>query len=1263
MKWPVKWLARLFAAALSLLIVLALFALLIAGSEWGLRWAYNTAAPLIPGELSIAELDGRLLGPLRVRGLHYRQQDTEIELDELNLNWSPGELFKALLHIDSLSVRGLTVHYAAGESQPDAPPIRLPDIRLPLNIRIDQAELNTLRLQARGQDSAFEITSATLSAGWDQDRGRIQKLSVVMPRYRLSATGDVTPQGDYPLDIELEWQAEIAELGRWTGAGRLHGTLDELQVQQRLTAPVQAALTGRLSAPLEALSWDANLSAPDFDLRAINRAWPELTVGGDLRSRGQLKGLETQITGTLRTAQRELRATHELDLHYGADALDITRLHSTLAGGGALTLRGRLQALSTQPRAELKGEWRGLRWPLNGAPLVQSAKGDFTLAGTQQNYALGARADITGKDIPAGQWRVRAQGTPEQIVIPELQAALLDGRLRAKGDVRWQPALQWHASWQAEGINPGRQWPDWPGALDSKGSAEGELRDGLHNVRVELPQLNGILLEQTFTASAAAALHGTDLTLSRFELRSGGNSVSASGSVAEQWDARWTISADDLAALLPEAGGGFQGGGQVSGPRDTPLLTSSLIGTHLSFKTYRAEQVQLVMSVDTAGVLPSALEVEVEKLGIDKLLFDHAFLRADGTTEQHTLQAALRGAPGRFETRLSGTYLESRWRASITQLHIEHPLSGPWSLQSPAALHAALNGAGLDDALCLRQNAASVCVEGQWDKEQGWRAQARARDLPLSLAQRALPPNALVKGEIDADAEAQAGLDGMMTGRVAVQLGDGMVSQVLSNREKSLDIAYRNGHLNAELARERLRFDLKLDLEEGGSLAAALGAERAALPAPVGGGERDLPNALSGQVQADIRDLSVLPLFVPAVENTQGQLKIDMRLAGSLAQPGLTGTIQLENGAAELPALGLRASEAQATLTALGREHFKVEASVRSGKGTLNLRGDTQRQAQDGWRTTLTVSGQDVEVIHTAEMHIIASPDMRLSLLKNRVDLEGELTIPEANIQPRELSGAVSVSDDVVIMSEEGPPAPESRWQIYSKLRIRLGDFVRFNGFGLRAKLAGEIALSDAPQQPTSAKGELRVVEGEYRAYGQELTIERGRLLFFGGPVDNPGLDVRAVRHVEDVTAGLLVRGTLKSPQVSLFSEPAMAETDALSYLLLGRPVSQATTSEGEQMQGAAAALGLFGGGFLATQLGRQFGIDDVRVESGGGFGTGAIVVRHYLSPKLYVSYGLGLFENFNVFVMRYQISKLWTLQAESGTYSSADLLYTLERD
>lgn len=1254
-----KWLARLFATGLTLVTALILFGLVIAGTEWGLQWTYRTAVMLLPGQLSIAELHGRLLGPLRLRGLRYRHQDTEIELERLDLDWSPGELTDRLLHIHSLTVHNLTVNYAGTSDEPPT----LPDIHLPFRLRIDQARLSALHLQKRGQATAFELTSAALSTRWERDRGHIQRLEVEGPTYRLSASGDLTPQGDYPLDLQVQWRFDAAEYGLWEGAGRLHGDAKRLQVEQQLASPVTASLSGQISSPLSGLTWDADLSAADFNLRAIHSGWPDLRVGGQLHGSGQEQ--EVRVTGRLRTTQKDLRLSHDLDLGYnGADILTIHRLHSVLGNtASAVTVRGRI-TLGQEIYADLNGRWNALRWPLANGPQVQSAQGRFTVTGTPKKYALKLQGGVSGKDIPTGQWRITAQGTPERLIFSDVQADILAGRLRGQGEVQWKPGLSWRADWQARDIDPGRQWPAWPGALNFAGHAEGRQRNGVHDLSVDIPAVAGTLLDHPFTGTAAAAMHGTEITLSRFQVQSGENKVNVHGTLGEQWDGRWEVTANNLAALLPGSGGTFQGGGQVSGPRRAPVLTSSLIGTHLSFGAYRAEQVQLVMSVDSSGTQPSALEVQAENLGIDQLEFEHALLRADGNTEQHTLRAAVSGAPGRFEIELSGGYLDSLWRGTVARLDVDHKLSGAWSLQTPAPLRGDPAAGNVQlDSLCLRQDTGQICASAQWDKQQGWRAQAGARGLPLSVAQRILPPGAIISGEFDLDAQAQADQSGFITGRVDARLGAGAISQAASARENNIGLSYKNGRIGGELDREALRLDLQLDLDDGGHVAGAFDVRREALPKPIGGGADAAPDSLRGQASADLRDLSVLPLFIPALENTQGIINGNLRLAGSLAEPKLTGSLRLEKGSADLPGLGIHVKDTRITLEAHGRDHFSIDASLQSPQGSLSLRGESRRLATGDWQTKLNAVGKDVEIMNTSERRIIASPDIHLSVLGHRVDLEGEITIPEAHIRPRQLSGAVSVSDDVVIVSPQGPSAQKNSWQIHSQVRIRLGDFVRFEGFGLRARLAGDIVLVDAPQQPTTARGELRVIEGEYRAYGQELTIERGRLMFFGGPVDNPGLDVRAVRHVEEVTAGLLVRGTLKAPQVTLFSEPAMAETDALSYLLLGRPVSQASTAEGEEMYGAAAALGLFGGGFLATQLGRQFGIDDVRLEAGGGYGEGALVIRHYLSPKLYVSYGLGLFENFNVFVVSYQINRLWTLQAESGTHSSADLLYTIERD
>ena len=94
----------------------------------------------------------------------------------------------------------------------------------------------------------------------------------------------------------------------------------------------------------------------------------------------------------------------------------------------------------------------------------------------------------------------------------------------------------------------------------------------------------------------------------------------------------------------------------------------------------------------------------------------------------------------------------------------------------------------------------------------------------------------------------------------------------------------------------------------------------------------------------------------------------------------------------------------------------------------------------------------------------------------------------------------------------------------------------------------------------------------------------------------------------------------------------------------------------------AALALGLAGGDTLARTVGDRFGLDEVRVESNDTGDEASLVVGTYLSPKLYVSYGVGLMDSLNTLNLRYQLSNRWQLEVESGEYQGADLFYTIER-
>ena len=201
---------------------------------------------------------------------------------------------------------------------------------------------------------------------------------------------------------------------------------------------------------------------------------------------------------------------------------------------------------------------------------------------------------------------------------------------------------------------------------------------------------------------------------------------------------------------------------------------------------------------------------------------------------------------------------------------------------------------------------------------------------------------------------------------------------------------------------------------------------------------------------------------------------------------------------------------------------------------------------------------------------------------------------------------------------------------------------------------------------PTTGTGELNVVQGTYTAYGRQLTIDHGRLLFNGGLIDNPALDARASRHLEEQSVGVDVRGTLRKPELRLYSDPPLSQSDALAYLLIGRPVGSLSGGEQAELADTTRQIGISGAGFLAQQVGRRIGtevgIEEVGMGEENREERTALFIGKYLSPKLYIGYGVGLFETVNTWRVRYFLTPRLLLQAESGREHSADVIYSIDR-
>jgi translocation and assembly module TamB len=292
---------------------------------------------------------------------------------------------------------------------------------------------------------------------------------------------------------------------------------------------------------------------------------------------------------------------------------------------------------------------------------------------------------------------------------------------------------------------------------------------------------------------------------------------------------------------------------------------------------------------------------------------------------------------------------------------------------------------------------------------------------------------------------------------------------------------------------------------------------------------------------------------------------------------------------------------------------------MRSGDGRLEFQGEIDARSAGGPGIDLQINGQDFQAAKLPEALVDLSPELRLQGT-GPYHLSGTLKIPRAKIELRELpKSTVVVSDDEIVLGDQDAEEPQrAPTNLTAKVRVELGDDVSFSGFGLVTGLTG-ILDAGTDSGGATVDGSIELRDARYQAYGQDLTVERGRLLFAGSPT-NPDLDVLAARESRDgeVKAFLSVTGPASKPVSRVYSEPALPDAEALAYLLTGNGLNQASAGAGADIASAALALGMSKGDPLLQDLGDRLGLDEISVESGTeGVESSALLVGKYLNPDL----------------------------------------------
>jgi translocation and assembly module TamB len=327
------------------------------------------------------------------------------------------------------------------------------------------------------------------------------------------------------------------------------------------------------------------------------------------------------------------------------------------------------------------------------------------------------------------------------------------------------------------------------------------------------------------------------------------------------------------------------------------------------------------------------------------------------------------------------------------------------------------------------------------------------------------------------------------------------------------------------------------------------------------------------------------------------------------------------------------------------------------------------RYGEEGLECDLHVRGNNFLLVNLPEYAIRANPDVRFLFAQKKAAIKGSVQIPYALITPEEMKNSLQVSKDVILVNGR-QDVKASGWPFSLDLDVLFGENVRIDGYGLKGRLAGQLQVKTIADEFPTAQGELDLIDGVFSIYGRTFDIERGRVLFTGGPIDNPGVDVRAQKKFSDeeaknrgYTVGVDISGLAQDLTYRLFSDPYMDDTEILSQMIVGHSLAFSSKEESSLLEEAATSLGLKGGADLFQGIGNILQLDDVHLEGSSKKENVSLVVGKRVTKELYIGYDMNMFSQLGQFRVRYDLTRGFAVETRSSSQSTgADLLYSFEK-
>ncbi|MFT6985810.1 MAG: translocation and assembly module TamB [Psychromonas sp.] len=1184
------------------------------------------------------------LQKIKLKKIHFALGELTVDLNELNLQAQAiHKEIRLKTALDGLLVtlpegaatQAATTKSAGNKKLPTSLPAllsadQLPEISLPLNLYVEPLEIRNFTVK-QGEGTLFELNALNSQFSFTGSKLAIQSFALNLPETDLQLNGDIDFIGHYPLNLSIKGQLKA---------------IKQLQQAQLLSGQIY-----------------------------------------ELKSAGDLSQLKTELL---------------------------------LSNKISMQLKSKVNLFKENLPYSLSLNWQKLRWPLTGDSQYSSENGSLQSSGDLSNYIIKLDGGYHIETIPPGSLALQAQGNLTQLNIKQLMVNTLDGSINLSGLLNWQDRIKWQGQLSVDKIDLAQLDTQYTGNFS--GTIKQNLAVTLNAPKspaweFTIPELdiNGVFLKRPFAVKGVISGDNKQgVSFKDLVVRNADNKLIVNGLLAQKNDLNVKLDIINLGHALLGSTGKINGEINIQGPNDAIQVKSNLQGQLLSYQTNTVNSFQLD---GVATVLPKpkiSLQLAADTLSIadnkiDKITLKIENVSSSESAEQHQILLSVKSELISSDLQFQFLQNNTQWLTTLSAASLYFGQQ-ELSLNSPIDITVENENALLSPHCWIssnnkNDNSGKLCFK----KLDIGKAGEVALDIDsylLSSFDSFLPDEIRIAGALSANAQ----INWFETKKPVFDINifsNDMSMSVNLKKTKKGNVVYPIDTFNIKLASNNKISDLSAEISSKNLIDAKINGQLFFY--------KNRPD-VKAIAEIELPDFSPFAVLIPQLEKLAGQLQTKLTITGPLKHPLVNGLININNTeiiAVDTPVhirrlntaitLKDRSATVEGTFYTDQFSPIKKEEVTESNTlvstaitlfdSSVKMAGKVIKKGKEIAHLDALPSNDDVSgIAHieggvdwnnklTGNLHFFAnkmtlydynhidflvSPDLYLTF-DERVKIKGNIFVDKGKITVKELpEGAVSNSKDVIVVDIE-VPENAATLPVEMDLKVDLGNRLKVKALGLDTTINGNLLIRKAIEKNITIHGELNLVDGSYRALGQQLVLQKSRINFQGVP-DSPYISIEAIRDpnkIEDnVTAGVRVTGTPDELSLVIFSDPAMSQQDALSYLTRGKSLQASSDTQGNsQLAGLLIDLGAEQSSDVISDIGKTIGIKDLALSSSGSGDNQSVGVSGEIAPGIELSYGVGVFDSFTVLAIRYEMFARFYIEASSGLDQAIDAYYEFDWD